>query len=156
EPDVGDLGIGVDAVGDGVVVGRAVGTADVLDCADAFIRGDVGEHDAADHVADGPDAVGRRSQVIVDHHAAAAHLDAGILQAQPVRVGHAARGQQHDLGRHALRLPGQRVPDVEAGAVARHLLDPGFRVHDAAGLLEVTAVQGHDVGLDHGQDLRQQ
>src|SRR5207237_1659535 len=72
QPDVRDLGFRVHAVGRRVIVGHAIGVAgDVLYRANAFVRRDVREHDAADHVADRPHVVGGRAQVRVDHDAPA-------------------------------------------------------------------------------------
>src|SRR5229473_475461 len=46
-----------------------------------FAQADVREHDAADHVPDGPHALSAGTQVIVDDHAAALELNAGRLRA---------------------------------------------------------------------------
>ena len=81
KPDVGDLRLCVHAVGDSVIVGRALRVpGDVLDGAHALVRGDVCEHDATDHVADRPYALGRGAQVLVNDHAATLQLDAGLLR----------------------------------------------------------------------------
>ena len=102
---MGDLGVGVNAVGRGVIVGDAVGVAgDVLDRAHTFVRRDVGEHDAADHVADRPHAIRRRVQVVIHHDAAALELHAGLLGLKPLGIGHAANRQQHLVGIHRAAL----------------------------------------------------
>ncbi len=70
ESHVRDLGVGVDAIWRGVVVGDTVTMpGDVLHRAHAFVRRDVREHDAADHVAYGPDAIGVGVEVLVHHDA---------------------------------------------------------------------------------------
>ena len=94
-----DLRVGVDAVRRGVIVRRSIAISrDVLNGAKALVGRDVGEHDAADHVADRPDALRARAEVLVDHDAAALELDTGLLGLQSLRVGHAADGEQHLVG----------------------------------------------------------
>src|SRR5438067_1807718 len=87
EPDVRDLGLGVDTVRGSTVIGHAPGVSgDVLDAADALVRRDVGEHAAADHVADRPDSLGVGTEVLVDPDPLADELAPRVSPAEPVAI----------------------------------------------------------------------
>src|SRR5260370_9549002 len=101
-------------MGCGVVVGCAVVTGNVLDRAYTFIRGDVGEHDAADHVADRPHALSARAQVIVHDNAATLELDAGRLGAEAFGVSRAAHCEQHLVSADRTTLRAGREADLQA------------------------------------------
>ena len=66
---------------------------------DALVLGLVRQHRPGDHVADGIDAgdVGREMRVD-DDAAAIVLLDADGFEAEPFGVGHAADGDEHDVG----------------------------------------------------------
>src|SRR5207244_9029437 len=98
--------------GDCVIVGGAVGVpGDALDCAHTFVRRNVGEHDAADQIADGPHAAGGGAQMLVDHHAPALELHTCFLGAQPLGVRCAADREQHLVGVDGTTLgPGAPPP----------------------------------------------
>eukprot|EP00964_Phaeocystis_antarctica_P094229 scaffold60977_cov69-Phaeocystis_antarctica.AAC.2 len=80
-------------------------TARLLDDGDALLLGLVRQHGAAHHVANGEDARHVGGEVVIHlDHAARAHLDADVLEAQSLSEGHAPRGKQHDVRVHRDRV----------------------------------------------------
>ena len=71
---------------------------------DALVLGLVRQHRPGDHVADGVDAFDAGGEVRVDDDAAAlVLLHAGLVEAEAFGVGHAADGDEHDVGLDRLR-----------------------------------------------------
>ncbi len=80
--DHGELGLGVDDVGNGVVAHVAGLAGDDLGDGDTFVLGLVREHRAAHEVADGVDAFDIGPEVLVDDHPACfVERDAGSFEA---------------------------------------------------------------------------
>ena len=70
-----------------------------LDRDDAFVLGLVGQHGAADDVADGMDALHIGLEVLVHRdEAVAVHLDPELFEAEIFRVGTPPDGDQHHVG----------------------------------------------------------
>ena len=102
--DARHLGPGVDDARDDAVVHMAMLAGQHLGQRDAFLLGLVGQHRADDDIADRPDAgdVGREMRVGL-HAAAFVQRDAGFREAEPLHIGAAADGQQHDISLQRLR-----------------------------------------------------
>ena len=128
-----DLRVGVDAVGRGVVIGDTISVpGDVLHRAHPFVRRDVREHDAADHVTDRPHAVRGRMQVLVDDDASAVELDAGFFRVETLRVGHAPDREQHLVGIHSATLGAGREAHLQRAVLLDDLGDLAVGVDLAA------------------------
>ncbi len=156
QPDVRDLGVGVDAVRRRVIVGHPIAVAgNVLHRAHAFVRRDVGEHDAPDHVTDGPDPVGVGVQVLVHDHAPAIHLHAGFVCVQALSEWHASDGQQDLVGVHGATFAPRRELHLQAAVLLDDPGDLAVGVDFAAQARQVLGVDGDQVAVDHGEDLRQ-
>ncbi len=96
--DGGDLREGVDHVRDDVVVHVAGLARKDLGNRDALVLRLVGEHRTGDHVADGVDAGDVRGEMRVGEDAAlVVALDADHVEAEPLRVGDTADGDEHDV-----------------------------------------------------------
>jgi len=116
----------------------------------------VGEHDAADHVPDRPHALDGAPQVIVDDDAASLELDAGSLRAKALCVRRATDREQHLVGVDGpAALAAAREPHLQRAAHLRDLGDLAARVDLATQAGEVLRIHGHQVGFDHGQNLRE-
>src|SRR5690606_14669744 len=94
--DTGNLGMGVDDIGNRVVVDMAVSGHDRFHTRDAFLLGLVRQHGAANDVTQRIDAIHVGPETFVDlHEATLVLLDAQLLQPQSIRVRHAAYRHQH-------------------------------------------------------------
>ena len=113
------------------------------------------EHDAADHVADRPHAVGRRAKVVVDHDATALQLDASLLRIQTLRVGHASDREQDLVRVDRAALTAGREPHLQRAVALHDLRDLAVGVDLTAELGQVLRVDGDQVRVDHGQHLGQ-
>src|SRR3546814_232808 len=101
--DPGDFRLGVDHVGDGVVVDVAGQAGDQLGHGDAFLEALVRQHRAAHAVADRPHAVDAGVAVFVDlDHAALVELHAGAIGQQAAARGAAADRDQQLVERDRL------------------------------------------------------
>ncbi|HEX2973642.1 MAG TPA: hypothetical protein VHP11_15010, partial [Tepidisphaeraceae bacterium] len=79
----------------------AVAFDEVLDAGDAFLFGFVGQHRAANDVADGVDALRGSGEVFLHGDAPLGiRLDGDGFQAQIVDVGFAAGGDEHFVARN--------------------------------------------------------
>src|SRR3546814_15532891 len=102
--DPGDFRLGVDHVGDGVVVDVAGQAGDQLGHRDAFLEALVRQHRAAHAVADRPHAVDAGVAVLVDlDHAALVELHAGPFGPPAAACGPAA-GRHPQLAERYRRL----------------------------------------------------
>ena len=101
----GDFRIRIDHARDRVVIHMAGLTGEDFRHRNAFIFGLVREHRPRDDVADGKDALHIRLEMLVDDNALLlVKLDAGLREAEPVRVGHASDGDEDDIGFEHLAL----------------------------------------------------
>ena len=156
EADVGDLRVRVHAVRRRVIVGDAVAVSgDVLDRAHAFVGGDVGEHDPADHVADRPHAIRARAQVVIHHDPAAVQLDAGLLRVEPLRVGSAADRKQDLVRVDRAALAAGREAHLQSAVAFDDLGDLAVGVDLATDFAQVLGVDRDQVGVDHREHLGQ-
>src|SRR5581483_1380365 len=97
--DGGDFRIGVNHVGDHVVVYVAGLPGENFCHGDALVFRLVRQHRPGDDVADGEDAWDiRRVTLVDDNTAALVLLHADVFEAEPLRIGHAADGNQNDIG----------------------------------------------------------
>src|SRR5206468_4047967 len=92
-----DLRVGEDSGRNRPVVGRDLAAAEVRRDDPRLVLSDVRELRDAGDVPDRPD-VGGGTAVLVDLQAARANRDAGLLEAEPVRVGAAAGRDEEALG----------------------------------------------------------
>src|SRR3546814_5869159 len=114
--DPGDFRLGVDHVGDGVVVDVAGQAGDQLGPADAFLDALVRQHRAAHAVSDRTHAVDDGVAVFVDlAHAALVELHAGAIGQQAAARGAAAARDPQLVDRG-------RMPAVPVGVCYDHFL----------------------------------
>ena len=154
--NVSDLRVGVNAVRGRVIVGRAFGMArDVLDGAYALIGGDVGEHDAADHIADGPYACRARVQLRIHNDTPTLQLDAGLLGTEPLGIRGTTDGEQDLVGIDRAAFATFGEPHLEGAFELRDFGHLAVGVHRAAEARKVLGVYVHQVRVHHRKDLRQ-
>jgi len=116
----------------------------------------VGEHDAADHVADAPYTKRARTQVIVDDYTTSLELYSGRFGAEAFGVRRPAHREQHLVGIHrAAALAAGREANLQRASGFRDLSDLAAGVDLRAKAGEVLHVGVDDVRLDHGEDLRE-
>src|SRR6202035_4072726 len=102
--DRGDFRRRIDHIGDDVVVHVAGLAGENLGDRDALVLGLVGQHRPRDHVPDGVDAGRVGGEMLIhDNAPAIVLLDPHGLEPETVRIGHAADGDQHDIGLDRLR-----------------------------------------------------
>src|SRR5829696_396201 len=159
----GDFRVRVDDARDDLVVHVAGLAGEDLGDRDALVLRLVGEHGSGDDVADGVDArdVGGEMGVGLDG-AAAVELDAERVEAEPLRVGHTADGDEDHVRLDGLRraarrgLHGHHGPGLAAlhlGDLRRELEGetlPGEHALELLADLEVHPGQDAVEVLDHG------
>ena len=121
KPDAGDLRPGEDDVGHRAVVDLPLSACRVLRGDPALDHRLVGQHPAADRIADGPDVGQIRLQAIIDGDGAAVHAQPDFGEAQPLGVRPAAGGDQDSLALEDRLAAGSRGDHPERVAM---LLDP--------------------------------
>mmetsp|Transcript_7987 Transcript_7987/g.27120 ORF Transcript_7987/g.27120 Transcript_7987/m.27120 type:complete len:361 (+) Transcript_7987:292-1374(+) len=144
EPHGGHLRVGVDHVGDAVVVDVAVLARDDLRHGDALLLRLVREHGPADHVADGVHARDVGPELIVHvHDAPGAHGDVEVLEAQALRVGAPADGHEDHVRLERLLLARFVVLHDKLAPSARALPRDHLRVeHELDALLGEGPLEG--------------
>ena len=152
-PTRGDFGTGVDDAGNDVVVHVAVLARQDFGDRDAFVLGLVGEHRPGDDVADGVDARHVGGEMVVDDDTAALSRDAGLFEPEPVRIGLAADGDEHDVGLESLRLAaGGRFDRDLAPVRGLHLGDLVREAEFDSLFLEHALELPGDLAVHAGQD----
>ena len=112
----GDLRMGVDHVGNRVVVDMTITGGDVLDTGHPFVLRLVRQHGPGNHIADGVDPFGRGAEMLVDtEEPASIGLQAHRFETQVLGVGPATDTDQHPI-------TGDRLPALGLHPRSRLLL----------------------------------
>lgn len=99
EADAGDFRLGIDDVGNDVVVYMTGLSGDAFDAGDAFFFGFVGEHGSGDDIADGVDAGDVGLEVLVDRDASFfVGFESGFFEPESFGEGLAADGNENFIG----------------------------------------------------------
>lgn len=123
--DGGDLRVGVDDTGDGVVVDVAVLASHDLDSGNTFLLGLVGEHGTSDNITDGVDRGDVGAEVVVNLDHAAVKSDTELLETEAISVGTTTSGDEDDITLDNLGLTGSVVlgSDLDNITLADDALD---------------------------------
>src|SRR5581483_1418224 len=152
--DGGDLRIGVDHVRDRVVVHVPGLAGKDFRNGNALVFGLMRQHRARDDIADGPDARDVGRVIMVDNDASAlVLLHADAIETKAFGVGHAADGDEHDIGLDRLRRATLRRLDAHLERLARSIDrgDLGGELEDEALLLEQALRLAADLAVHAGQ-----